>query len=1329
VAGPIIGDAAVRIRADTSGFKSETEAGVRSSFSSLAKIAGLAFGGAAVGELIKNSIESAGQTQAAAIAIADTYGRAGRAVQKFTETTGAHLGGLEASTQKTAVQLGQLFSRAGLSGEQASRMATGWEKLALAVNSIRGGGTSGAAQLLDLISHAAAGTSTRGLTALGISINASSIALQALRDGYIKFGQSAASLTPAQKQIVTYQLAVRQLPQLMDQAKAHSGDFANEQARLAVEWENAKSTLGGALLPIVTKYVTELANWLGKMEQSGRLQRDFNVAAHDAGVIVGALGSFISHATADIEGLVRALGGAKTALIILGSALAALKLHSIGGSVRGDVEGITGRIKARVAAVKQAADGERGAAGGASAAWAKAHDAITKSSEATKKSVVSTASAASGAWAKAHDDITKSVSSATTAATSGVGVAGTQAVRRVSVAGSDAAGAVMEAEAEIKAATQASTKTTVDSVAARGAAFDKYAARIEADNARIKAASAGPVVRDEEWYRKNIPSYVPGSLEKGRKKIQEDLQRALRQPTVRPLPPIVRRGLAGEEYGFGHVFTAQEQGWGKVEQKAKSAAGAISTANTRSANRVASAWGSATTRIRSGLGSIGAGVQQASGSFAGIGSKIEQSGQKSSAAFKNMGNSFSHFGSTIATRSEGFRGAISKASSGAATAFASATTVMGAASIELKNVIMSALASTAIGALVVAIGIAVTYIITHWSKVKAYTVALADAVIATWHGLKTTLLGIAEVIGGSLATSLTAPLRAFLEVASKVTGWLSFLPGVSGLHDKVNEALDFLKKGTTDLVTKGAHNVASGVTDIFNKARDAWNKALDNGVNDPKSKADAKKRGHDIAKNMLDGAQTSVTQLAPSVSKTISDALQNAVRSAHQAILASVRSAKDNLDKIGGDLAKTIEKIQEKIGGAAGGIAGSPQGQAFKKLKELIESGAPSFQIQKAANEVSGNLQQAASAQKSVVQQQLANLTASFNKGDISYKGFETRLNKILKENGITLKEALKAGGPAFAETFKAQVGALREQAKAISEVPKKFRGIGGAGGAADIKIIRPLEVIRVENQKIRVAQAHAAAEAQRQRAAILKAQQKELAVQQKAAAEGIKVKFVGPKPGGHHTDSTRAHVLLDQIRTHTRRTADELQNRTRARQQHRLSALEAQLKTALARSDTPRAAHIADEISALKRRLATTRTVTAPQFKPPAATTFDPVTRHLSLLRTGVTAVHQAIKTQQVTLLRGLREVCADVMQADKDIVAAELGLHTPIEGLRRTELRIGESASRQRERQIRAQHETNTLLRRLDRYKGPVPGFNKERPGTGGHHARKAAHAGVKV
>jgi hypothetical protein len=540
-----------------------------------------------------------------------------------------------------------------------------------------------------------------------------------------------------------------------------------------------------------------------------------------------------------------------------------------------------------------------------------------------------------------------------------------------------------------------------------------------------------------------------------------------------------------------------------------------------------------------------------------------------------------------------------------------------------------------------------------------------------WNGLK-------EIVGGVL-TGITSVFKAWagvirafftdlwhtiekvtLEGINKIVGLLAKIPTSFSLFGQtIGFKNPFAKwhddlSATIDGIGKSA---PKKLADVGAASAKAIGDAMKKGTTAPATTDAAKKGGADLGKTYAKSATDAIQQSAPALTQTLNNTLQTAIQAANKKIADTVTAAKNNLDKIGQDLAKTIDTIQQKIGGAAGAIAGSPQGAAFEKLKKLIESGAPAFEIAKAQAELSGQLQNTGKTQQTVVQGQLSKLTDALNRGKISDKQFNERLHEILRKDGITMGDALKAGGAAFRDTFRNEVAALRAQAHAISQIPAKFRGIGGAGEAQALKIIHPLEVIRQEQTKVAIAASKQREAQLKQQQAIAKASAKSAAYTQQMATIGVHVR--GPAPG----TSTNVQKFLGP--------------------------------------------HAAPGV-----------------VKVPGAPTIPGAGPRVPR----VTPAH--VQSAASAIVTGLRNVCADVIQADKDIVAAIHGTQTPMENLRRTEVRIADRAEKQRQEMIREGRTTNNLLRRLERHpRGPTPGFGKEPKGVGSHHARKNAAAGVKA
>lgn len=216
-----------------------------------------AFTGLTVGaaELVKFGVEAvrmAGQVQKSTEAIHANFGKAAAGVLEFTDNA-AKIGLSARDAEATATQFGLLFKNLGIGQAAAGEMTVGFEQLGAAISQIKG---TDPAEVMNKLALAAAGN-TRGLKQLGIVVDAATIKQEAFKLGLISSVKDA--VTPAIRAQAIYALATQNLGEFQRQAAAHAGDFTNQQRKLNAEWENAKEQLGQALLPVMTKLVTVLA--------------------------------------------------------------------------------------------------------------------------------------------------------------------------------------------------------------------------------------------------------------------------------------------------------------------------------------------------------------------------------------------------------------------------------------------------------------------------------------------------------------------------------------------------------------------------------------------------------------------------------------------------------------------------------------------------------------------------------------------------------------------------------------------------------------------------------------------------------------------------------------------------------------------------------------------------------------------------------------------------------------------------------------------------------------------------------------------------------------
>jgi hypothetical protein len=138
----------------------------------------------------------------------------------------------------------------------------------------------------------------------------------------------------------------------------------------------------------------------------------------------------------------------------------------------------------------------------------------------------------------------------------------------------------------------------------------------------------------------------------------------------------------------------------------------------------------------------------------------------------------------------------------AMTGFMVATRVQ---AIITAGAMKAALISTGIGAILVAVGIAVEVIVRHWDTVKQATRALAATLKDSWRTALTVVTGFVKFAAGAWLTLMTAPIRGVLEAFSR----LPF-----GMGKPFKAALDLLSSYSTDWVKSGVQQMARGGTEL-----------------------------------------------------------------------------------------------------------------------------------------------------------------------------------------------------------------------------------------------------------------------------------------------------------------------------------------------------------------------------------------------------------------------------------------------------------------------------------------------------------------------------------
>jgi hypothetical protein len=306
----------------------ENIGGIASSLKGLVATVGLTFGAFQGFEFLKGVVTSAAQGQKALESVKADFGAFSGSILTFANGAARGLQISQTAAIGTASKFGLLFNQLGIGVKQGSTMTIEWEKLAGALSKIQG---VPAAAALNAVTNAAEGN-LKSLKSYGIVISAAEQKQALFQKGVI--ATTTQAITPAQKALANYLIATGRLPGLLDQAAKHSKDAADKTQQLAVDWSDAKSDIGDALLPAVQSLIGGLAGYLTKLEASGALQKDVNKVVTDAGNAFKFVWSTIGPVLGVLHTLVGDLGGVKHAMEIFFASIAVYKLAQFASGVQ-----------------------------------------------------------------------------------------------------------------------------------------------------------------------------------------------------------------------------------------------------------------------------------------------------------------------------------------------------------------------------------------------------------------------------------------------------------------------------------------------------------------------------------------------------------------------------------------------------------------------------------------------------------------------------------------------------------------------------------------------------------------------------------------------------------------------------------------------------------------------------------------------------------------------------------------------------------------------------------------------------------------------------------
>lgn len=270
-----------------------------------------------------------------------------------------------------------------------------------------------------------------------------------------------------------------------------------------------------------------------------------------------------------------------------------------------------------------------------------------------------------------------------------------------------------------------------------------------------------------------------------------------------------------------------------------------------------------------------------------------------------------------------------------------------------------------------------------------------------------------------------------------------------------------LATGAGQGVTDGSGPFNKIVTKFINAGIEAGKSAA--GAHSP-SQVAREEIGHAIS----DGIALGILDKNGAVVGALTNQLDNAIASGVATVQQAILSAKQNLNSIGGGLANDIQSIIDKrlaATGSTGKLTG-PAATQLARLNKEIASGGSTPELVRAAQALQNQIlaQQAKkTTSNDIITGKLADLSDIINRGSITGPQAAKRLHAILKEAGATPAAALKTGpgGIALADQLRADTSGFIAQMKAIIASPK----FGGSGLAP--QIVKPLDAIKQEQQNI----------------------------------------------------------------------------------------------------------------------------------------------------------------------------------------------------------------------------------------------------------------------
>jgi hypothetical protein len=235
------------------------------------------------------------------------FGKTSKDIENFAKTAASSLGQTEQQALDAAATFATFGRAAGLSGRDLSKFSVDFVKLSSDLASFN---NTSPEQAINAIGSALRGEA-EPLRAYGVLLDDASLRQAALELGIVNTTKNA--LTPQQKVLAAQALIYQQTSAAQGDFERTSDGLANKTRILTAQLENAKTTIGTALLPIVLQLATVFSEKVIPVVE--KFAQAFSNSQGSLGGSLTSIGDLIKNTfTPIINGLIKGFNSVKSAI-------------------------------------------------------------------------------------------------------------------------------------------------------------------------------------------------------------------------------------------------------------------------------------------------------------------------------------------------------------------------------------------------------------------------------------------------------------------------------------------------------------------------------------------------------------------------------------------------------------------------------------------------------------------------------------------------------------------------------------------------------------------------------------------------------------------------------------------------------------------------------------------------------------------------------------------------------------------------------------------------------------------------------------------------------